>query len=433
MTDALRLGRYSYIFPPLDGQWILFNALTGGLYLLDPGRRQFLEELKSRSRAGNIDDAFLDFLVREKICFTGPGEEERILRERWQGAQQPGGALNVTVMLTEACNLACTYCYQDKNPRRLGQAGRRRLAAYLQRHGSSHRSVHVHWFGGEPLLEYPALLDLASTLARDLTDRGIEFSHSITTNGTRISPEVARGLKNAGITHVQITLDGDERTHDRLRIAPSGRGSFRDSLNGALACRDAGLFVYVRVNLNRCTAPRVPFLLDLLRSEGLGPGACSVYFPETIDHEESGAGEGSVYFGSAAEYAHELMTCFEHLVQSDFPLPPLQPRSYFCPFDVSTSVLFGTDSGLHFCTTGTGWKTATVDDDGTVHRLARIAPRPILDRPGCRDCHVLPLCMGGCAYLEATGRPRCAPERFILQPLVRLHARQLLERKEVAL
>lgn len=309
----------------------------------------------------------------------------------------------------------------------LSKVNQRRLVHFLLRKASEHSSIHIHWFGGEPMLEYQVLLNLAHEISKKLSLCGVAFDHSITTNGTLISSYVAQRLKQVGITHVQVTLDGDRVSHDSLRIKPGGEGSFNAVLDGILACSQAGIPVYIRVNLNRLTAPRVPNLFSILSENGLGREICTIYFPETIQHDRKSDTERTFYYPSVKAYAKDLLKCMEQLVQQGYPLPPLMPRSYHCPFDLNNSVLFGVDAYLYFCTTGVDWKIAKIDRDGVEIPLVKRNPRTILESSRCRNCEVLPLCMGGCAYLEKVGRPRCTPERFILEPLVRLHVSQQLE------
>lgn len=277
------------------------------------------------------------------------------------------------------------------------------------------------------MLECQALIDLAIEVSEKLASLDVSFDHSVTTNGTLVSSQLAHQLKQVGITHVQVTLDGDAESHDMLRVGPGGEPSFNTVLDGILECIRAAIPVYVRVNLNRLTVYRVPNLLSILNDNGLSPETCTIYFPETIQHDPEDDPGRTLYYPSAKEYAKDLLKCMEQLVKHGYPLPLLTPRAYHCPFDLNNSVLFGVDAYLYFCTTGTDWKISQVCKDGVEIPLVEHSPRMILDSTRCRNCEVLPLCMGGCAYLEKTERPRCTPERFILEPLVRLHVSQRLE------
>ncbi|MCM1348233.1 MAG: SPASM domain-containing protein [Firmicutes bacterium] len=76
----------------------------------------------------------------------------------------------------------------------------------------------LSWFGGEPLLSFDIVLEItqwASNLAKNLNK---QFSATITTNGTLLTPKRILALKDAGVGHYQITIDGDKDTHDKTKV-----------------------------------------------------------------------------------------------------------------------------------------------------------------------------------------------------------------------
>ncbi|MBL8150292.1 MAG: 4Fe-4S cluster-binding domain-containing protein [Blastocatellia bacterium] len=60
---------------------------------------------------------------------------------------------SLTYYLTEACNLRCTYCYQEKNPARSNIDVGRATIDFLISASGSQKDIHLRFFGGEPLLE----------------------------------------------------------------------------------------------------------------------------------------------------------------------------------------------------------------------------------------------------------------------------------------
>lgn len=93
---------------------------------------------------------------------------------------------------------------------------------------------HLNITGGEPLL-HPDLFGLLNEARR----RGLETA--VLTNGTLIGRDEARRLRAAGVRYVQISLDGTEKTHDRIR----GRGSFEQACQGVAALRSQGIHTSV--------------------------------------------------------------------------------------------------------------------------------------------------------------------------------------------
>ena len=88
--------------------------------------------------------------------------------------------------------------------------------------------------GGEPLT-HPDLF----RLLENAHERGI--STGVLTNGTLLGLNQARRLKRCGVSYVQISLDGCEKTHDQIR----GAGSFEQAVAGIRALRTQGIFTSV--------------------------------------------------------------------------------------------------------------------------------------------------------------------------------------------
>lgn len=97
----------------------------------------------------------------------------------------------------------------------------------------------VQLAGGEPLLA-PRLFEILSLI------RGEGLPVRILTNGTLVGAAEARALAAAGVAIVQVSLDGLEETHDRLR----GPGAFGRALAGLRHLRAAGVSTTVAMCLS---------------------------------------------------------------------------------------------------------------------------------------------------------------------------------------
>ncbi|MDR2825817.1 MAG: 12,18-didecarboxysiroheme deacetylase [Deltaproteobacteria bacterium] len=188
--------------------------------------------------------------------------------------------------MTRRCNLKCVHCYaqaksiQGKDDISTTQA--KTLIDDLAAFGAP-----VMLFsGGEPLLRE----DLPE-LSRYATSKGMRAV--ISTNGTLISKEKARELKEADLSYVGISLDGAEEIHDKFRAVS---GSFRLALKGIENCKAEGLKVGLRFTINRRNAGEVPKLFTLLEELDI-PRICFYHLvysgrgtelvKEDLDHQET--------------------------------------------------------------------------------------------------------------------------------------------------
>lgn len=188
--------------------------------------------------------------------------------------------------MTRRCNLRCVHCYAqalDRDfPDELTTAEGKALLDDLAAFGCPV----VLFSGGEPLLR-PDLVELAAyAVAKGM--RAV-----ISTNGTLITPQVARQLKDIGLSYVGISLDGMEEVNDRFRGV---KGAFQKALEGIAACQEAGIKVGLRFTMNRRNAAEIPAIFDLLESLDI-PRVCfyhlvyagrgSKLIEDDLTHEET--------------------------------------------------------------------------------------------------------------------------------------------------
>ncbi len=191
-------------------------------------------------------------------------------------ARPPAGTPLSTLVLEVAqdCNLACRYCYADGGtyrgaPRLLSPAVARRAARYLVDRSGPHGEVTLVLFGGEPLLNFPAVraaMDEAETAARAAGKR-VRFS--LTTNGTLVTEEICGFLHRHRVS-VSVSLDGPPEVHDANRPTRGGSGSYRAARQGlALLLRSSPAPVAARVTLPPAQWDRIPQVFDHLIGLGV--------------------------------------------------------------------------------------------------------------------------------------------------------------------
>ncbi|MDL2329737.1 12,18-didecarboxysiroheme deacetylase [Desulfosarcina sp. OttesenSCG-928-A07] len=165
--------------------------------------------------------------------------------------------------VTRRCNLNCIHCYAHATPEavadELSTAEGKALIADLAAFGAP-----VMLFsGGEPLVRK----DLPE-LAAHAVEKGMRAV--ISTNGTLITPDMARTLKSIGLSYVGISLDGMEAINDEFRGVP---GAYAKALSGIRNCQDAGIKVGLRFTINRFNADEIPAIFDLLETMDI-PRVC---------------------------------------------------------------------------------------------------------------------------------------------------------------
>jgi uncharacterized protein len=140
----------------------------------------------------------------------------------------------VVLNVTNQCNLACTYCYEyseDKitepqgKPKYMTKDVAESAIEMLIRESSGRKSIHVTFFGGETLLNFPVMRSTVEFAKKKAEEVGKEIEFSLTTNATLLNEEIIKFLSDQRIG-VTVSIDGDKELNDKMRVFHDGRGSY---------------------------------------------------------------------------------------------------------------------------------------------------------------------------------------------------------------
>ena len=300
---------------------------------------------------------------------------ERTLREKDILAVPPYQVYTLTVLTSTDCNLGCGYCFQNtaqdptggNRPPRLAHnrlkpetttsilkfAGARMAEAGLD-------DLSIMLFGGEPLLNPKGCRDLL-TRARDY---GLKYA-TMTSNGTLMTPLLARQLAELGLTSVQITFDGAREQHDHIRIRRSGDTGTFDTIvsNIARASELTDIRWTLRVNVSHHNHAGIGTLVEQLGS-ALDTSRCTIYFARV--------GDVGLGYGNDLMHTDGLVADFgawqRRALQLGFTVPRPQAHTpcQTCSFrDGKYGAVVNANGDLASCweTAGKpGWQVGTAED-----------------------------------------------------------------------
>ena len=209
-------------------------------------------------------------------CLHGRGTVSAVMKHRHADDAVPSRYLAFSGMrrpvvfwnLTDRCNLSCTHCYSASGPeiQTTGELTTAEARAFIDDIAAAGIPL-VIFTGGEPLVR-PDIWELAERCR----ERGIKTA--LSTNGTLITEDVARLIKDSGIEYAGISLDGAAAaTHDRFRNSP---GAFDRAVEAFARCREAGVRCGVRVTLTKENQDELGALVD--RARDLGASRFCLYW-----------------------------------------------------------------------------------------------------------------------------------------------------------
>lgn len=167
----------------------------------------------------------------------------------------------VALEATRQCNLTCPHCYSAATRKPLNElttAEALHILDQLEQLGGEW----LGWTGGEPLLRK----DL-DQLVRYAADHGFT-RQGITTNGISLTKQRAISLKAAGMTSVQISIDGSTAEKNR-EMRRATLEEFDLVLQAIRHCHDVGLTVDLAMLLGRATLEDADPFLEMADREGV--------------------------------------------------------------------------------------------------------------------------------------------------------------------
>jgi uncharacterized protein len=435
----MRLARSTIVADvPGRGERLLVQPLTRQAALVPP-------DVAARLTAGAaLPDGEERDLAEAGFLVASDDAERAQLAEAWADylAEAALTPTQLVVVPSFACNLRCTYCYQDQfEPQGHGLISVAHLDAlfrYLDRfHVAEEPRPYITLFGGEPLVDSAGHHDRLARVLDGARARGLEVA--VVTNGYDLAAFVPT-LAGGPVKEVQVTLDGPPAVHDARRPHATGVGTFARIVAGVDVLVEAGLPVNLRVVVDRENLEALPALAALAREHGW------LDLPE--GRFKTQVGRNYELYGCASRQRREdlfdrleLWARYAELAQAhpvlrDFHRPRLHGMRHLAEtgelpppnFDACPAAkkewAFAPDGAIYGC-------TATVGHPE--HRLGRYAPeverdeaaiarlvgRSVLTMAGCKGCALGPVCGGGCAALAARTSgdplaPDCRPVRELL-------------------
>lgn len=155
------------------------------------------------------------------------------------------------LILTEQCNLACSYCFERT------MRGTRRMPApvavaaidLLLDYSGEARDLEVVLFGGEPTLNFPVIERVTEHAERLAAARGKRIGLGMTSNGVHLTPAMLDFCAAHRIM-ILLSVDGLRDAHDRHRRDRGGRGSFGRVLAGLRRLKAVQPWVGVRMTVS---------------------------------------------------------------------------------------------------------------------------------------------------------------------------------------
>ncbi len=218
----MKTSRYNYYLPYKEGKYIFFNGLTKRFFTVSENNYN-----KFRTILSNPNDylskysTFLDKMRKDGFVLDSQVNEIDLVQEKFEEMRNKNDYMLI-IFPTYRCNFKCWYCVQDHENLNLSEDDFENIKNHIRSYllENNIQSFTISWFGGEPMLSFEKIVDLASFAKEFCKEQGINFQNEITTNGAFLSKGRLKIMEKLDFKSFQITIDGNREMHNRTRHDP---------------------------------------------------------------------------------------------------------------------------------------------------------------------------------------------------------------------
>lgn len=245
---------------------------------------------------------------------------------------------------TEECNFRCVYCYEDfeigNMPLWLVEATKH----FIEHKVKNLKNLHLSWFGGEPLVAKKILLEIAEYAYKLCEKYQCKLQGELTTNGAMLDVTTLTKLVEFRQNRFQISIDGDEETHNKTRITKNRRGSFAKIWQRLIDASKTELDFHIklRIHVTDLNQDGVEKFLALYEKHLSSDSRFSLFF-KAIENLGGNQNTVSQLIGkkSAASFVSELNVRYYGKTKSP---------NYICYASKPNSIAIRADGSLNKCT-----------------------------------------------------------------------------------
>lgn len=410
---------------PEEDATLIYNTLTKATVVISEELKKFVEN--TPSNINKKEKMYLKELNNLGIIVDDELDENLRLNHWYNKTRFSNLVWNGVIIPSTDCDLRCIYCYQEgaKTSYYMKKNIQDKIIEWYKKRIEKDRPKQVFWafFGGEPLLNIKAVDYLTKNMKKYCDKNNVIFQFSIITNGTNLSKKNVLCWNKWGLVSIQVTLDGDEETHNRRRPFKGRKGSFKKIFNNIKEICELTNII-LRLNIDADNLGEIPRFLDFLKKEGLKDKLTIFYgllleANEPLPHQKK-------YKMKEVEGAKGILFLREEAIRKGFKVSEILEGGP-CIAKSECSVMIDARGKIYKCTGHVGLEDLSLGDLSSCGLTQSRCRRQIgefalgelqeseeeleqkfsqyvglqLDQE-CLGCKFAPICLGGCPYKSWT-------------------------------
>jgi len=273
MKNNYKLNKY-VVFLKRENYAVVFNTLNGTmLYFNNVEHICILKKIFDNNYIDSdigIESELIQKLISSQVLIEKNIDETEIALGMFMNRFKNNTSLRLMIYVTDDCNFNCVYCPQVHQPIYMTMSTMKSLINAVDNLLSTkpYDSLVISWFGGEPLLNLPIIrmgMDGFISLANKYN---INIHGGMTTNGYLLTKEIFLELLSLEISEFQITLDGNEDTHNKNRLLKGGLPSWTKIWNNLIVMKEVSseFLINIRINVNLDNVYAIPDFVKMVKN-----------------------------------------------------------------------------------------------------------------------------------------------------------------------
>lgn len=426
----MKASRYNLVMDYEDKK-LGFNSMSCALAEVDETFINILGNIDSINyeKLSDYEKEVFDNMKYGGYIIEDEVDELNLLKYRSYNSKFNGRGLGLTIAPLLACNFACPYCYETPKPGVMGKDVIDSIIKMIEKTAEKSEPISITWYGGEPLLAKDVIFSMSERIIDICKKNKVQYSAYMVSNGYLVTEEIAKKLREYEVTGVQITIDGPPDIHNsRRKLRNSSEPTFDKIIENIKILQKNDIEVTIRVNIDKTNVDRLEELMDILAEKGLNNATISL--GHVSSYTDSCASIADTCLNTE-EYAIESLKNQEVLFKKGFNVStyPNYPgiKGNYCCADCNTSYVIDFEGYMYKCWNDVGNHTRSIGHVNKLDNSEKLDSKQIalnaeyilwtpFDYEECRECNLLPICMGGCPYngIKYGRTPKCEKWKYNL-------------------
>lgn len=416
-----------------DDGLVLYNSYSGAIASFSAEERKRVLSWLHPGEADMEPDHEIYKELREHGFLVSADTDELRRAQFLHQSMHQLDAMHLVLLVTEACNFRCNYCYEYFPRGNMRSEVIKGLMAYIEQRAKTLNVLNISWHGGEPLLAPRVIEQLSESFIEVCDKYDVVYHAEISTNGYYLTRELFEQLLDLHIDRYMITLDGPAEVHNARRGLFGGGDTYERIVSNLLSLKqvDRPFEINIRVNFDNSNLEAVHSFIPELRDLFGDDERFAVYFRPVGCM--GGENDLTLPVCDARTKDKEIWALNEEAIQAGLPVSSfikdiLLPTGAICYAAKPNSMVVGSDGRLYKCSVAFEQENnqlGRIHEDGTLDvdmdKLALWTTSGEETDANCQACFFRPSCQGNhCPlYRMRTGNRPCSYEKRQIKQVLR--------------